>query len=246
MKVKINGVDINYQTYGQGEPIICIHGWNETCNCFKSPAYKEFLEGYEVFAIDLPGFGKSGKLQEYSIEQLTGVIDGFAHYLGFEQFTLLGQCLGGIIALDYAIKREARVIKLILVETMIYFPFWLNILLIKGISTMVFKLVIGKKFGVGLLGLYRPIGGQGKNMKLRRIMRKFDPVHAQKYIKLMKEYSKIDHLPRIREIRIPVRLITAQHTFREVRKTAGVLKNLLADVEHEEIKNRNHFVFAKQ
>ena len=55
-----DGVDIRFDNIGKGEPtIILVHGWSNTRTIWDAQI-EHFSQKYQVIAVDLPGFGKSG------------------------------------------------------------------------------------------------------------------------------------------------------------------------------------------
>ncbi|KNY26519.1 alpha/beta hydrolase [Pseudobacteroides cellulosolvens] len=244
MKITVRGIMLNYETIGEGQPVICIHGWNENNRVFKSLIYRRLLKECKIYAIDLPGFGKSQCLIDYDFKGLTDIVDEFANALGLNNFILVGQCMGGIIALDYAIRHSHKVSKLILVETMIYFPIWMNLLLFEFFSLRLLKLMLRRKIGFKLLSVHRVFRKSGRNKKLAGMFEKVDVKNSIKYIRLMKDYSRYDHIERAKILGdIPVVLITAGTTFKQVRKTSKDLKNTLNNVSIMHFSDKNHFVY---
>ncbi len=245
MNIKVGSIMLNYETYGEGQPVICIHGWNEDNRVFKSVIYRRLFNEYKVYAIDLPGFGKSQSLTHYDFKGLTDILDEFASALGLNNFILVGQCMGGIIALDYAIRHSHKICKLILVETMIYFPIWMNLLLFEFLSLRLLKLMLRRKIGLKLLSVHRVFRKSGRNKRLSGMFEKVDVKNSIKYIRLMKDYSRYDHIERAKILGdIPVVLITAGTTFKQVRKTSNDLKKALNNVSIMDLPAKNHFVYV--
>jgi len=245
MIINVRGLMLNYETYGEGQPVICIHGWNESSRVFKSMIYRRLLKGCRIYAVDLPGFGKSQGLKDYDFKVLTDYVGEFADKLGLNNFILVGQCMGGIIALDYAIRHSHKISKLILVETMIYFPVWMNLLLVEFLSIPMLKFMLMRKVGLKLLSVHRVFRKTGRDKKLYGMFRKVDVKNSVKYIRLMKDYSKYDHIRRAKILGdIPVVLVTAGTTFSQVRKTSEDLKNALNNVSIVDFPAKNHFVYV--
>ncbi len=61
---EINGLNINYIIEGEGEPIIVLHGWGGANINTVLSIVNALKDRYKVYAIDLPGFGKSQEPQE--------------------------------------------------------------------------------------------------------------------------------------------------------------------------------------
>jgi pimeloyl-ACP methyl ester carboxylesterase len=244
VKEIVCGLTINYEVYGEGPPALCLHGWNERGKVFQTPSYKKLLQGYTVYALDLPGFGKSQNLKKYDFAELMTIIDAFIMQMGLTDFCLVGQCMGGIIALDYTIKHREKVTKLILVETMIYFPIWMRLLFVDFLNTWVLRFMMKQRLGFKLLSLHKALRPNRKN-RLFGMIKKTDIAQSLNYIKLLKEYARYDHLKRLKGIKTPVVIIMGDNTFRQVRKTAADLKRLMDNVQIIRVPAKSHFVFEE-
>ena len=112
------GLSIHYHEAGSGEPIVFLHGSGPGAS-----GYSNFKGNYPVFAAngyraivpDLPGFGLSSKPDtNYVLDFFVEAVDGLVSKLGLGQCTLLGNSLGGAIALKYTLDHPNVVSRLIL------------------------------------------------------------------------------------------------------------------------------------
>ena len=101
-----NGVDIAYELYGQGDPILLIHGFasNGFVN-WRSTSWVDLLEkaGRMVVTIDNRGHGKSDKPhdpEKYGLEMVRDAIRLLDH-LEIKKAHVVGYSMGGLIAQDY-------------------------------------------------------------------------------------------------------------------------------------------------
>lgn len=96
--------------------IIFLHGlggfldnWDENLPYFSGR--------YRAIALDLPGFGKSEKpIMPYSVQFFTNVVKAFMDARGITRAVLVGNSMGGHIALNVALKYPEMVEKLVLVD----------------------------------------------------------------------------------------------------------------------------------
>src|SRR5258708_5460057 len=99
---------IFYRKYGKGYPIILIHGFCETHEIWNG-----FVEGlskkFEIFVIDLPGFGNSPILASpfFSIDDAGAKVFEWIVQQKINQPIVIGHSLGGYVALAMA-KRHAE------------------------------------------------------------------------------------------------------------------------------------------
>ncbi len=117
-KVSVKGEEIYYQHH-KGEPgrppLVLVHGAGG--NFMHWPGRLRRLPGYEVYALDLPGHGKSGGQGRSSVAEYAAVIHGFTDGLGLPSFVLGGHSMGGAITLEFALCWPERLAGILLVGT---------------------------------------------------------------------------------------------------------------------------------
>lgn len=115
--VAVNGLNIRYIVRGSGSPLVLIHGFGEFLEVWWLNI-ATLSEHYQVYAMDMPGHGLSGKPKiDYDLAFATEFASGFAQALGIEHASLIGHSLGGIVAISTAINFPEKVDKLILVDS---------------------------------------------------------------------------------------------------------------------------------
>lgn len=112
------GLKIHYHEAGSGEPIVFLHGSGPGASGYSNfkgnfPVFAE--NGYRAIVPDLPGFGLSSKPEtKYVLDFFVAAVHGLIGKLGFGQCTLLGNSLGGAIALKFTLDHPEAVSRLIL------------------------------------------------------------------------------------------------------------------------------------
>ncbi|CAM4339186.1 alpha/beta hydrolase [Cytophagaceae bacterium 50C-KIRBA] len=111
--ISIHGVKQYFEIYGQGTPLVLIHG-NGGNIAYMKPQIEFFAKKYKVIVMDCRGRGKSelGK-DSLTYNQITKDIVGILDYLQLDSTYVVGRSDGGIIALLMAIYHPEKVKKLV-------------------------------------------------------------------------------------------------------------------------------------
>ncbi|MBV9684928.1 MAG: alpha/beta fold hydrolase [Solirubrobacterales bacterium] len=100
---------------GTGEPVLLLHGLGATKASFL-PTIDALRPAYRTIAIDLPGFGDSDKplFGAYDPPFFADAITGLLDALDLESAHLVGNSMGGRVALELGLRRPDRVGRLVL------------------------------------------------------------------------------------------------------------------------------------
>lgn len=117
-----DGLKLHYLDEGKNdagrEPLIFIHGSGPGASGHSNFKlnYPEFVAaGYRVIVPDLPGYGASDKPETiYHLDLFVSALNGLLDALEIERCVLIGNSLGGAIAIRFALDQPARVSKLVL------------------------------------------------------------------------------------------------------------------------------------
>jgi pimeloyl-ACP methyl ester carboxylesterase len=125
----IDGLDIAYREFGEGPPILLLHGWPTSSYLFRE-VIGPLSEHHHVIAPDLPGFGDSSKPTDvrYDFALYERVIDGLLDHAGAFEVALVGHDLGGPIGVHWALRNRGRTTSVALLNTLLYPEFSSEIL----------------------------------------------------------------------------------------------------------------------
>lgn len=102
MHIKVNQMDIHYEIFGQGEPLILLHGNQEDYHIFDE-LIESLKSDFMIYAIDSRNHGQSGRSIDFSYDVMTQDLYQFIRHLKINKPHILGFSDGGIIALKLAI-----------------------------------------------------------------------------------------------------------------------------------------------
>ena len=107
------GVDTFFLEAGSGPPVILLHGLGAT-NASFLPTFWELSRDHRVIAPDLPGHGESGKpIRAYHAGFYARWCAEFMDALGIERAVLIGNSMGGRIAIEVGFRYPERVDRIV-------------------------------------------------------------------------------------------------------------------------------------
>lgn len=106
-------VDIFYEDYGEGQPVILIHGWPLSRKSWEQQVWKIVEEGYRCISYDRRGFGiSSAPWGDYDYSALASDLDTIIEGLELENVVIVGFSMGGGEVVryltDYGSKKIAK------------------------------------------------------------------------------------------------------------------------------------------
>jgi pimeloyl-ACP methyl ester carboxylesterase len=142
-------IELHYETYGQGNPVIFLHGLGGTIYTWRH-LVGPLAPHYRLILFDLKGAGESPKLHDdkYSVFDQAELIYRFIRQKDLQHVTLVGHSFGGGVALLVALRLTAhdpsRLSRLILIDTIAYpqkVPGTIRVLTTPGLGWLVMHLV---------------------------------------------------------------------------------------------------------
>src|SRR6185437_13376005 len=113
--VDVNGVHMYYEVYGDGSPLVLLHGGVMTIELDFAALLPELVTRHTVIAVELQGHGRTADTgRAITPAALASDVVGLLDHLGIDRAHVLGDSLGGGGALDHddvdhrAARRDAR------------------------------------------------------------------------------------------------------------------------------------------
>lgn len=123
--VTVDGNKIFYVKEGdQGEVVLLVHGIPTSSFLWRNVQAK-LAPHYQVYAVDMLGYGKSDKPvdRDYSVTTQSRIIDGFADALGLRNINLACHDQGGAFAMIFAAHHIDKVSRFIFMNGVAY-DYW--------------------------------------------------------------------------------------------------------------------------
>lgn len=109
-------MNLNIEIKGQGYPILCLHGHPGSGRSL-SVFTNHLSQRYQTLAPDLRGYGKSRPTRDFKMEDHLDDLETLLNSYKIDRCLLLGWSLGGILALELALRNPQRYDGLILIAS---------------------------------------------------------------------------------------------------------------------------------
>ena len=116
-RVTLHGHDVSYRAGGSGPVLLLVHGMAGSSATWRY-VLPALTEHFTVIAPDLPGHGDSAKPRgDYSLGAFANTLRDLLVCLGHDRATLVGQSLGGGVAMQFGYQFPERCERLVLVSS---------------------------------------------------------------------------------------------------------------------------------
>lgn len=119
--VLINGFRITYGIYGEGQPIVLIHGTPSSSLIWRNIAPALASAGYKVHLYDLLGYGLSERPWDSAVDtSISGqvpVLESLVQFWKLQKFHLVAHDIGGAVAQRFAIFHPESIQSLTLIDS---------------------------------------------------------------------------------------------------------------------------------
>ena len=114
--VEVDGVDVAWvDSGGDGPPLVLIHGLSSYLSFWEYQIPYFASQGYRVIALDLPGYGQSGRPDAPCTPPwYAGLVSDFMDEVGVPRAVVMGHSMGGQISLTLALDHPEKVDALVL------------------------------------------------------------------------------------------------------------------------------------
>jgi pimeloyl-ACP methyl ester carboxylesterase len=123
-----NGIKIYYEVYGEGMPIVLLHGAFYTSDLNWSQLIPELSKTRKVIAIEMQGHGHTPYSdRKLSITTLASDVEKVMDYLKIDSADVAGYSMGGSVAYQFAVQSPKRLRKLVIISSTYKTDGWLPV-----------------------------------------------------------------------------------------------------------------------
>jgi len=124
----VNGIRVYYEVYGEGRPLVLLHGAFYTIDMNWGQLIPELSKTRKVIAIEMQGHGHTPfSDRELSITTLASDVEGVMDYLKLDSADVGGFSMGGSVAYQFAVQSPKRLRKLVIISSTYKTSGWLPI-----------------------------------------------------------------------------------------------------------------------
>jgi pimeloyl-ACP methyl ester carboxylesterase len=124
----VNGIKVYYEVYGEGRPLVLLHGAFYTIEMNWGQLIPELSKTRKVVAIEMQGHGHTPfSDRELSITALASDVEKVMDYLKIDSADVAGFSMGGSVAYQFAVQSPKRLRRLVIISSTYKTSGWLPI-----------------------------------------------------------------------------------------------------------------------
>ncbi|MCC7487486.1 MAG: 3-oxoadipate enol-lactonase [Burkholderiales bacterium] len=245
MKLKTNGVELNYEIEGSGPWLTMSHSL--ACDLHMwDPQMAGLTGGFRVLRFDTRGHGASSAPKgDYTLEDLADDVKGLLDGLGIRQTHWAGLSMGGMIGQAFALRYPGVFQSMVLADTTSRLPpdagkMWVD------------RVRIAREQGMGGLvdaTLARWFTGPYRDSRkdvMERIANGIRATPVEGFAGCCHAISKVDYLDRLKEIKVPALVIVGEHDLGTPPEAARAIQQNLPGSELAVIASAAHLSNVEQ
>lgn len=122
----VNGIKVYYEVYGEGMPVVLLHGAYYTIDMNWSQLIPELSKTRKVIAIEMQGHGHTPfSDRKLSRATLASDVESVMDHLKVDSADVVGYSFGGSVAYQFAIQSPKRLRKLVIISAAYKSSGWL-------------------------------------------------------------------------------------------------------------------------
>lgn len=222
--------------YGTGAAaFLCVHGWGGTHQTY-APLAGHVPRSASVFALDLPGYGRSSPPTDWSAGTVGAAVAGVLSEIDSADVTVVGNCSGAVFALIAAQLAPDRVRRIVLIDAFAFVPWYFKVFVHPRYGEMAYRSTFAN-----------PIGRFFTNASLRNrrsgdthLTESFRKIPAEVSLQYLRMLDQIGNIDRFAGIHAPIDLVYGAKTFAAVKDSVGRWQALWPQARAWELEGAGH------
>jgi 3-oxoadipate enol-lactonase len=244
MKIRANGIDINYEVEGSGPWLTMSHSL--ACDLHMWDPQMPVLRKFKVLRFDTRGHGQSSApTGDYTLEQMADDVKGLLDGLGIKQTHWAGLSMGGMIGQAFALKYPGVFQSMVLADTTSRRPpdaakMWgdrIQTAQTRGMDALV-ESTLARWFT-------EPYRNSRKDV-MQRIGDGIRRTPVAGFAGCCQAISKVDYLDRLKEIKVPALVMVGEHDHGTPPEAARIIQQNLPGSELKIIPSAAHLSNIEQ
>jgi len=195
---------LHSHTYGSGHDVwLALHGWGGSHLTF-APLAPHLPEGVRLIAVDMPGYGRSPAVAQWSMEAYLAPLGELIDALPEGQFSLIGNCSGAIFGLEAVLRRPERFSRLVLIDPFAWLPWYFRLFLLPFAGRLFY-----------LTAFANPVGRVLANVALSR--------HRKEDVSITESFTRVDHDAALKTLRL-LSTVRGARTYQQVHHPVSILR----------------------
>ncbi|ETZ21778.1 alpha/beta fold hydrolase [Pedobacter sp. V48] len=113
----VNGLKMYYEVYGEGKPIVLLHGSFMNIPLNWSHIIPVFAKNRKVIVAEMQGHGRTKDIpREFSYENMADDVSGLLKHLKIDSADILGYSMGGGVAFQFAVRHPELLRRLVILS----------------------------------------------------------------------------------------------------------------------------------
>lgn len=233
---EVADVKLYYTVYGEGEPVVFIHGIGVTSKVWEFQ--KDYISSRNrMIVYDLRGSGKSSRTPSvfHTVELLSHDLKGLLDYLKLERVGIVGLSAGAAIAMKFAIQYPQYVNRMVLSGAFADLS-GIQCFFAKCLPPGIGKVLMSRIFGQMAVRLMLPSASAEKVSRYQRDIICIDSEEIRKCRQLLNSYTIMEALP---QIKAPTLLLYGQYD-RLAHKQGIIISQLIPNCRARIIMGTGH------
>lgn len=202
--------------YGTGPDVyFCLHGWSGDHSTFE-PLLPFMPADASLYSADLPGYGSSGRPQDWELANINREITEALRQFNGQRVTLVGNCIGALLAASAAAADPELVRRLVLIDPLAWWPWYFRIFTLPLTGRIAYWITFANPVGRWITN----IGLAGRRSAETNLTDGFASVQHGANLGYLRAMREIVSPEQFAGIPIPIDVVFGSRTFRAIRESA--------------------------